>query len=86
MLEPGDQIDIWVVEQALGQGGMGSVYRCHNKNAQRIKAAIKVLDPSLSRPPQRPSTPPDADAYDNLNDGFLDWNEEPAADSSPEAS
>jgi hypothetical protein len=46
----------------------------------------EVLDPSLSRPPQRPSTPPDADAYDNLNDGFLDWNEEPAADSSPEAS
>ncbi|MCP4916243.1 MAG: protein kinase [Proteobacteria bacterium] len=49
LLEPGDQIDIWVVEQALGQGGMGSVYRCHNKNAQRIKAAIKVLDPSLNR-------------------------------------
>ena len=49
MLQPGDQIDIWVVEKALGQGGMGSVYRCHNKNAQRIKAAVKVLDPSLNR-------------------------------------
>lgn len=49
MLQPGDQIDIWVVEKPLGQGGMGSVYRCHNKNAQRIKAAVKVLDPSLNR-------------------------------------
>ncbi|MCB9764302.1 MAG: serine/threonine protein kinase [Alphaproteobacteria bacterium] len=49
MLKPGDTIDIWVVERALGQGGMGSVYRCHNRSARRILAAIKVLDPSLSR-------------------------------------
>ena len=49
MLQPGDQIDIWVVEKPLGQGGMGSVYRCHNRSAQRILAAVKVLDPSLNR-------------------------------------
>ncbi len=49
MLKPGDEIDIWVVEKALGQGGMGSVYRCHNRNAKRILAAVKVLDPTLNR-------------------------------------
>ena len=37
-------LDIWVVEQRLGGGGMGTVYRCHNRDARRIQAAIKVLD------------------------------------------
>lgn len=45
--EQGDEIDVWVVEQALGTGGMGSVYRCHNRDAPRIKAAIKVLGEGL---------------------------------------
>lgn len=49
MLQPGDEIDIWVVEHALGQGGMGSVYRCHNRSAKRILAAVKTLDPSLNK-------------------------------------
>ncbi|MEY3210872.1 MAG: hypothetical protein RIT28_1353 [Pseudomonadota bacterium] len=49
MLSPGDPIDIWVVERALGQGGMGSVYRCHNRDAPRILAAVKVLDAGMSR-------------------------------------
>jgi hypothetical protein len=49
LLSPGDQIDIWVVERQLGSGGMGSVYRCHNRSAARILAAVKVLDPSLAR-------------------------------------
>ena len=49
MLQKGDEIDIWVVEKALGQGGMGSVYRCHNRSAQRILAAVKVLDANLNR-------------------------------------
>ena len=48
-MQPGDQIDIWVVEKALGSGGMGSVYRCHNRAARRILAAVKVLDPTLHR-------------------------------------
>ncbi len=52
MLQPGDIIDIWVVERALGSGGMGSVYRCHNRDATRILAAIKVLDDGLSRYPE----------------------------------
>ena len=48
-LDPSSEIGVWVVEARLGRGGMGSVYRCHNKHAQRIKAAIKLLDPSLLR-------------------------------------
>ncbi len=47
MLNPGDAIDVWVVDQQLGSGGMGSVYRCHNRAAPRIVAAVKVLDSSV---------------------------------------
>ncbi len=47
MLKPGQDIDIWVVEAALGSGGMGSVYRCHNRSAKRILAAVKVLDAAV---------------------------------------
>ncbi|MCB9672304.1 MAG: serine/threonine protein kinase [Alphaproteobacteria bacterium] len=38
-----DTIGDWVVEAPLGQGGMGSVYRCHNALAPRIRAAVKVV-------------------------------------------
>jgi serine/threonine protein kinase len=48
-MKKGDAIDVWIIDHALGQGGMGSVYRCHNRNAPRILAAIKVLDPTLRR-------------------------------------
>ncbi len=48
-MELGSLIDIWVVEKQLGSGGMGSVYRCHNRQATRILAAIKVLDSSVKR-------------------------------------
>lgn len=48
-MKAGDAIDVWIVDHALGQGGMGSVYRCHNRNAPRILAAVKVLDPTLRR-------------------------------------
>jgi serine/threonine-protein kinase len=51
LLQPGDQIDIWAVENALGAGGMGSVYRCHNRSAPRILAAVKVLESSLRNVP-----------------------------------
>lgn len=47
-MEPGQQIDIWVVDRKLGSGAAGSVYRCHNVDAERILAAIKVLNASLA--------------------------------------
>ncbi len=48
MLHPGDQIDIWVIDKRLGSGGMGSVYRCYNKDAHRILAAVKILESNVS--------------------------------------
>ena len=51
MRRPGDEIDIWIVDKALGSGGMGSVYRCHNRKANRILAAIKVLDNAVRKHP-----------------------------------
>ncbi len=45
MLLPGDRIGDWVVESVLGEGGMGSVFRCHNALTPRIRAAVKVLKP-----------------------------------------
>ena len=41
-------VDVWVVDQRLGQGGIGTVYRCHNRHAPRIRAAVKLLSPSLA--------------------------------------
>lgn len=38
-----ERIGDWVIETRLGQGGMGSVYRCHNALAPRIRAAVKVV-------------------------------------------
>lgn len=49
MLKAGDVIDVWIVDRPLGRGGFGSVYRCRNKSAARILAAVKVLDESLGR-------------------------------------
>jgi serine/threonine protein kinase len=49
LIDAGEAIDIWQVERPLGAGGMGSVYRCHNRDAPRILAAIKVLEPSTAR-------------------------------------
>ena len=46
-MQAGDEIDVWVVDEAIGAGGMASVYRCHNRDAPRILAAVKVLEQSL---------------------------------------
>lgn len=43
---------VWVVQKRLGRGGMGSVYRCHNRHAPRMVAAIKLLDPSFQFNPE----------------------------------
>ncbi len=51
-LEPGTPIDVWCVEKRLGSGGMGAVYRCFNRSAPRIRAALKILDPTLAYDPE----------------------------------
>ena len=45
MLKPDDRIGDWVVVAPLGEGGMGSVYRCKNALSERITAAVKVIKP-----------------------------------------
>ena len=42
-LRAGDRLGDWVVDRALGEGGMGSVYRCHSVLADDVRAAVKVL-------------------------------------------
>ena len=41
-------LDTWVVQERLGSGGMGTVYRCRKRDARRIQAASRVLDPRLA--------------------------------------
>lgn len=51
--QPGTSIGpVWVVKERLGKGGMGSVYRCHNRHAPKIVAAIKLLDASFQHHPE----------------------------------
>ncbi len=38
-----ERIGDWVVEKALGAGGMGAVYLCHNRLDAGIRAAVKVM-------------------------------------------
>lgn len=44
--------EVWEVDRKLGKGGMGSVYKCSNVHAPRIKAAIKLLDPAFQHHPE----------------------------------
>lgn len=44
MVTPGDRIGDWEVVLPLGQGGMGSVFRCRHALSHRIEAAVKVLN------------------------------------------
>jgi formylglycine-generating enzyme required for sulfatase activity len=43
VLKAGDRIGDWVVEEPLGEGGMGAVYRVHSALTARLQAALKVL-------------------------------------------
>jgi formylglycine-generating enzyme required for sulfatase activity len=43
VLQAGDRIGDWVVEESLGEGGMGAVYRVHSALTERLQAALKIL-------------------------------------------
>ena len=47
MLSPGDVIGDWLVEDVLGEGSMGVVYRCRDQEHRAIAAAVKVARPTL---------------------------------------
>jgi eukaryotic-like serine/threonine-protein kinase len=46
VLKRGDRIGDWVVDETLGEGGMGAVYRVHSALTPRLAAALKVLKPT----------------------------------------
>lgn len=46
MLKAGERIGDWVVEEPLGEGGMGAVYRVHSALTERLQAALKILKPT----------------------------------------
>jgi len=51
-VQPGDKIGSHEVLALIGQGGMGEVYRAHDKSLAR-DVAIKVLPAALSQDPDR---------------------------------
>jgi serine/threonine-protein kinase len=51
VLRPGDKFDRYIIEQSLGQGGMGVVYRAHDPKLHR-SVALKIL---AAKPHTEPS-------------------------------
>jgi serine/threonine-protein kinase len=47
MLKSGDRIGDWIVEEKLGSGGMGAVYRARSALTPRLRAALKLLRPEM---------------------------------------
>ncbi|MCU0436831.1 MAG: protein kinase [Raineya sp.] len=45
----GRKIQNYIIESIIGEGGMGTVYKAHHALMQERKAAIKVLNPHLSK-------------------------------------
>ncbi len=48
-MKPGDSFDRYTIEAAIGQGGMGSVYRAHDARLGR-RVALKVISDGEARP------------------------------------
>jgi serine/threonine protein kinase len=48
----GVQLDGMVVEEVIGAGGMGTVYRARSLDADKAKLAVKFLSPSLAAEPE----------------------------------
>ena len=47
MLKPGDAFDRYTIDAAIGQGGMGAVYRAHDSKLDR-RVALKVISDQAS--------------------------------------
>ncbi len=48
MLKPGDAFERYTIDAAIGQGGMGCVYRAHDSRLDR-RVALKVISEGVSR-------------------------------------
>jgi len=48
MLSSGDVIGEWLVEEVLGEGSMGVVFRCREREHRAIQAAVKVARNKLT--------------------------------------
>jgi serine/threonine-protein kinase len=46
VLSAGDRVGDWVIEDRLGEGGMGAVFRVHSVMSDRVVAALKILKPT----------------------------------------
>jgi eukaryotic-like serine/threonine-protein kinase len=66
MLQAGDRIGDWVVEEPLGEGGMGAVYRVHSALTARLQAALKVLK-TTSEPEDRARFVREAESLSTLS-------------------
>lgn len=64
MLQPGQQIEIYRIDDVISEGGMGTVYRATDVNLMR-PVAVKVMHGELSGDPafridffRKPAPPP----------------------------
>jgi serine/threonine protein kinase len=48
---PGDRLDSFLLEEAIGVGGMGAVFRAHDNQLER-EVALKILPPEQARDPE----------------------------------
>ncbi|HEY2155880.1 MAG TPA: protein kinase, partial [Isosphaeraceae bacterium] len=51
MPRPGDRLGVFALQEAIGAGGMGAVFRAHDDQLDRA-VALKVLPPEHSRDPE----------------------------------
>jgi serine/threonine protein kinase len=52
MLRPGDSFERYRVDELIGQGGMGCVYRAHDARLGR-RVALKVISDGAASPEKR---------------------------------
>lgn len=48
MNKPGDKVGKWVIQQKLGSGSMGTVYKAHDERVESQVRALKFVNPKLA--------------------------------------